>query len=861
MGILSFLKKSARKTSPGCDAPVLPTYIADDEILSRRRSPEDIVYGDGDDNDEEPAPAPGVPRYKNDITSATTSRPSTALGTNRSPSRLTGQVPPAATNECKKKPPLSLGIVRLSRTTSHRSRPGSSRSQQEGTTTPTLFSSAPASATNTSFVTTTSNSYRPFYEAPAAAPPRNALAGRYKDILDAQGEIRPLDFKERLRASGARDYGEDVADRNLALAQSGFGVSGMGTVQQQQQQQHQQNVGWRKSSMIGMPPTMSTATGVRTLRSQSVSSASVGGRPSTATAVSMPPSASRTSALFERRRSAITLMNNAPSGLGNGNRKPWHKRSASSLAGGNGVSSTRATHRSSSSMAGGRTTGLSAPTVRRNTLQHQPYWAQPGYGEGDPHLRPATSHAAGHTRIWDRDAFQPRRKSADNAVEDDDANLPSPIRSRLPRMRGWSTSSAALTTSSDAATTVTSSAESTNSSLSIHHNGPYPSSLRPGSRQTTSTAATSAVDLTASAVSLLLKPLDACTPRKPSPKLPQNKDDDFNIDEAVSSDAESFTTVSSSSDGGSDHSSVLSLEYTLTAATGTTQRCSSTDSRPRERQKRWRRRESRRRPTAEGEEDLLFKEGYGPGGMQLPGLEDLVRKSPAPNGLGPVLMQNGGARGSLCLPGREEFGFPEVREVEVSEENGMQDGIESDSDDQEDIMANDELLGRYFRQAAMVLKAKKGRYVLDTAADSEVEEENQVRDGDDGYAEEEEEEDARLARLRQRALERVSRLAVERRLSAICVPDEVDGVDVKGKGKGKELPLREDRAEAQPKIEVDSKEQAIDRKPVAKAESDVLTLVRMRKDAKRARRMAGETSVPAARLQRLRGQAVVGVSC
>jgi hypothetical protein len=36
-----------------------------------------------------------------------------------------------------------------------------------------------------------------------------------KDILDAQEEIRPTDFRSRVQATGARDYGEDVADRNI----------------------------------------------------------------------------------------------------------------------------------------------------------------------------------------------------------------------------------------------------------------------------------------------------------------------------------------------------------------------------------------------------------------------------------------------------------------------------------------------------------------------------------------------------------------------------------------------------------------------------------------------------------------------
>ncbi|KAG6015180.1 hypothetical protein E4U54_004032 [Claviceps lovelessii] len=35
------------------------------------------------------------------------------------------------------------------------------------------------------------------------------------DILDAQGGIRPLDFRSRVQAAGVRDYGEDVAERNM----------------------------------------------------------------------------------------------------------------------------------------------------------------------------------------------------------------------------------------------------------------------------------------------------------------------------------------------------------------------------------------------------------------------------------------------------------------------------------------------------------------------------------------------------------------------------------------------------------------------------------------------------------------------
>lgn len=44
----------------------------------------------------------------------------------------------------------------------------------------------------------------------------SSLARRLsKDLLDAVDEFRPLDFRSRVQAAGARDYGEDVADRNL----------------------------------------------------------------------------------------------------------------------------------------------------------------------------------------------------------------------------------------------------------------------------------------------------------------------------------------------------------------------------------------------------------------------------------------------------------------------------------------------------------------------------------------------------------------------------------------------------------------------------------------------------------------------
>ncbi|ATY67239.1 hypothetical protein A9K55_000346 [Cordyceps militaris] len=46
----------------------------------------------------------------------------------------------------------------------------------------------------------------------AGAP---AVLGRHVDLLDAQGQLGPSDFKARLQAAGSREYGEDVAERNI----------------------------------------------------------------------------------------------------------------------------------------------------------------------------------------------------------------------------------------------------------------------------------------------------------------------------------------------------------------------------------------------------------------------------------------------------------------------------------------------------------------------------------------------------------------------------------------------------------------------------------------------------------------------
>ncbi|KAH6894612.1 hypothetical protein B0T10DRAFT_480853 [Thelonectria olida] len=46
------------------------------------------------------------------------------------------------------------------------------------------------------------------------------LTSRFVDILDAQGEIKPSNFRSRIQATGARDYGEDVAERNMVQSRN-----------------------------------------------------------------------------------------------------------------------------------------------------------------------------------------------------------------------------------------------------------------------------------------------------------------------------------------------------------------------------------------------------------------------------------------------------------------------------------------------------------------------------------------------------------------------------------------------------------------------------------------------------------------
>ncbi|KAK3688606.1 hypothetical protein B0T22DRAFT_159087 [Podospora appendiculata] len=138
-----------------------------------------------------PAPAPTVPRYRDE----SLERPSTAPNGSQ-PSTMWG----SASSRVKKgtmrgPPPVSFRMV------SRGSANMDCRPTSRGTGETTEITCASHSHSR-------SNSIR-------------SDGGRgFKDILDAQSEIRPADFKTRIKAVGARDYGEDVAERNMG--ENGF---------------------------------------------------------------------------------------------------------------------------------------------------------------------------------------------------------------------------------------------------------------------------------------------------------------------------------------------------------------------------------------------------------------------------------------------------------------------------------------------------------------------------------------------------------------------------------------------------------------------------------------------------------------
>ncbi|KAK4193858.1 hypothetical protein QBC35DRAFT_8014 [Podospora australis] len=142
---------------------------------------------------DEAAPAPGIPRYRDQ----SSERPSTAP--NGRPPSLSFTNRLRKTPSQKRAPPVSFRMARTG-FTSTGSRPASHDSEFGGS----------GCSQGTFIVHSRSNSLQ-------------SDSGKgFKDVLDAHSEIRPADFHERIKAAGARDYGEDVAERNMGM--NGFNL-------------------------------------------------------------------------------------------------------------------------------------------------------------------------------------------------------------------------------------------------------------------------------------------------------------------------------------------------------------------------------------------------------------------------------------------------------------------------------------------------------------------------------------------------------------------------------------------------------------------------------------------------------------
>ncbi|KAK2024209.1 hypothetical protein LX32DRAFT_697337 [Colletotrichum zoysiae] len=143
------------------------------------------------------APAPPVPRFRD----AGVQRPSSAPG-----------------GDLRNLSPSSTKPLRAS----SRGSPLSFRKSRLGSlsSTTSAFSPTPKQRSDHSAVPFEGDPFQPptapFSHSRHLSMRSTATATRgFVDLLDAQSEIKPSGFQSRVKASGARDYGEDVADRNI----------------------------------------------------------------------------------------------------------------------------------------------------------------------------------------------------------------------------------------------------------------------------------------------------------------------------------------------------------------------------------------------------------------------------------------------------------------------------------------------------------------------------------------------------------------------------------------------------------------------------------------------------------------------
>ncbi|KAK0637327.1 hypothetical protein B0T17DRAFT_521375 [Bombardia bombarda] len=205
MGLLSFFSKRSNNKGSKTNGTSLKSHeysSSTDEVrptqepLSRPRqkfSQTQLSLDTTSGSDDAPAPAPAVPRYRDE----TAERPRTAPNGTQSSTIWVNAGPRLRKTIPRGPPPVSFRMLKGGSVASE-TRPGSRGTESTTTDLPRVV-----------HVHSRSNSMR-----------SDSGGKGFKDILDAQSEINPADFKTRVKAAGARDYGEDVAERNIG--ENGF---------------------------------------------------------------------------------------------------------------------------------------------------------------------------------------------------------------------------------------------------------------------------------------------------------------------------------------------------------------------------------------------------------------------------------------------------------------------------------------------------------------------------------------------------------------------------------------------------------------------------------------------------------------
>ncbi|KXX76113.1 hypothetical protein MMYC01_204824 [Madurella mycetomatis] len=797
---------------------VLDSLFKESQSFSQSQGSLDVVP-----IDDVAAPAPGVPLYREEGTerprTAPTGRPPSSGFANRvSPPKKGPRVPP----------PLSFRMTRLG-TEAPRSRPASRGSV-------TAASSAHHLRSRTSSIRSDSGMQ---YEGTCLEIRPSDSGTKYKDILDAQSEIKPADFRGRVRASGARDYGEDVADRNIArdafdheslparilsgpsnknrpdndmdsLAKD-ISMAGPGAVRFRTKGPHlfaQHPLPKHKSSARTMPSDIEAVHGLGRRRSIStylpVSSLKGKGsltqeqnprsfgdvRPGLGTAEAKgklsPPTAKGAAAGPMQPRDSVILAKKKvgaeASDDGDVDRSSDGKllRSTARLS---AIGSSNSVHHQRHSSHTVQSS-VSSSIASRDTIAHATALAHPR-SISRPH------------QTWEEASTTSAKASSPIGPVDEILEHSPRLQTRS--VRGWSASSGAPTTSDS--TTITTTTTTTSAGSEFHHSRPS-ASLH--------TADTSVVDLPASAISPLLKPLKPLL--KPSHSrslkvtIPHRSDEDSD-DDGDGRDSASFyahddALFSYQPPASPNNHNSFNIDDYLSADDESLSG------------------EGRQR-SADGqdEEDLLFNDaGYGMEGLQLPGLADPF---PSTDGLDAREESEGrGLRlaGSSLGPGMFMF--------DQAFYQGSDDEEEEDEDEEDD--------GRVGASLRRVGWAGR-RYVLDTAAD----------DGDYCYYGEDESREGGDDKIKMAVTNTTT-------LSALWLsPMEEEHGSMPREEQDQQHNHQPERQQQRQK---EGAEETKEDGP-AKAAVDVAAAVRLRKQVKRAQRMAGtagQSSSSASRLQRLR---------